>query len=66
MGNHEPPWIEDGDDTPIAPGMILSSEPGIYVPDHAGYRISDTVLVTASGPKRLTTYPRGLDEAVIA
>ncbi|GAA3149184.1 M24 family metallopeptidase [Nonomuraea salmonea] len=37
--------------------MILSSEPGVYVPGHAGYRISDTVLVTESGPRRLTAYP---------
>jgi Xaa-Pro aminopeptidase len=66
LGNHEPPWVEDGDDTVIAPGMILSSEPGIYVPGHAGYRISDTVLITDHGPERLTTTPRDLASAVVA
>lgn len=63
---HEPPWVEDGDPTVLAPGMVLSSEPGVYVPGHGGYRISDTVLVTPSGPERLTTYPRSLEESVIA
>ncbi|GAA3770491.1 Xaa-Pro peptidase family protein [Plantactinospora mayteni] len=65
LGFHEPPWVADGDDTVLAPGMVLSSEPGVYVPGHAGYRISDTVLVTDDGPRRLTSYPRDLDEIVI-
>lgn len=65
LNNHEAPWLEDGDTTELMPGMILSSEPGIYVPGHAGYRISDTVLVTDDGRERLTTYPRDLDDIVI-
>jgi Xaa-Pro aminopeptidase len=63
---HEPPWLEDGDVTVLQAGMVVSSEPGIYVPGHAGYRISDTVLVTDNGHERLTTYPRDLDDVVIA
>ncbi|MEO3867758.1 Xaa-Pro peptidase family protein [Nonomuraea sp. B12E4] len=65
LGFHEPPWLSDGDDTVLAPGMILSSEPGVYVPGHAGYRISDTVLVTEQGPRRLTAYPRELTDIII-
>lgn len=65
LGFHEPPWVADGDDTVLAPGMVLSSEPGLYVPGHAGYRISDTVLVTEEGPRRLTGYPRDLADIVI-
>ncbi|MFJ8689223.1 M24 family metallopeptidase [Micromonospora wenchangensis] len=65
LGFHEPPWVADGDETVLEPGMVLSSEPGLYVPGHAGYRISDTVLVTAAGPRRLTGYPRDLDDIVI-
>ncbi|MBF8191407.1 aminopeptidase P family protein [Nonomuraea sp. K274] len=64
--NHEPPWVEDGDATVLRAGMVLSSEPGVYVPGHGGYRVSDTVLVTESGQERLTGYPRGLEENVIA
>lgn len=62
---HEAPWVEDGDATRLEAGMVLSSEPGVYVPGHGGYRISDTVLVTEDGPERLTTYPRTLEENVI-
>jgi Xaa-Pro aminopeptidase len=65
LGFHEPPWLSDGDATELAPGMILSSEPGVYVPGHAGYRISDTVLITESGPRRLTAYPRELTDVII-
>lgn len=65
LGFHEPPWIEDGDDTVLEPGMIVSSEPGVYVAGHAGYRISDTVLITDNGPQRLTGYPRDLDEVTL-
>lgn len=63
---HEPPWIADGDDSPLLPDMIVSSEPGLYIPGHGGYRISDTVLITEAGPERLTHHPRTLDECVIA
>jgi Xaa-Pro dipeptidase len=65
LGMHEPPWLEDGDDTVLEPGMIVSNEPGIYVPGHAGYRISDSMLVTESGSRPLTSFPRGLDDCVI-
>lgn len=66
LGMHEPPWLEDGDPTRLEAGMIVSNEPGIYVPGHAGYRISDSMLVTADGATALTTYPRGLDDCTIA
>ncbi|HEY0247312.1 MAG TPA: Xaa-Pro peptidase family protein [Gryllotalpicola sp.] len=65
LGMHEPPWLEDGDPTPLEAGMIVSNEPGIYVPGHAGYRISDSMLVTAEGSRPLTSFPRGLDDCVI-
>lgn len=65
LQNHEPPWVDDGDRTVLAPGMLLSSEPGVYVPGHAGYRISDTVLVQEAGPRRLTGYPRDLESNII-
>jgi Xaa-Pro aminopeptidase len=63
--NHEPPWIEDGDDTILAPGMAVSCEPGIYCPGQGGYAISDSVVVTAAGPERLTHFPRDLESIVI-
>ncbi len=63
--NHEPPWIEDGDPTILRPGVTVSCEPGIYCVGQGGYRISDSVLVTADGPERLTHFPRALQDAVI-
>jgi Xaa-Pro dipeptidase len=65
LGFHEPPWVEDGDHTVLEPGMVVSSEPGLYIPGHAGYRISDTVLVGEGGPERLTAYPRALDDVTL-
>ncbi|WP_344772874.1 Xaa-Pro peptidase family protein [Gryllotalpicola kribbensis] len=65
LGMHEPPWLEDGDATVLEAGMVISNEPGIYVPGHAGYRISDSMLVTAEGSRALTAFPRGLDDCVI-
>lgn len=66
LGMHEAPWLEDGDPTLIEAGMVVSNEPGIYVPGHAGYRISDSMLVTPDGAEALTTFPRGLDDCIIA
>lgn len=66
LGMHEAPWLEDGDATVLAAGMVVSNEPGIYVPGHAGYRISDSMLVTEEGAEALTTFPRSLDDCTIA
>ncbi|HOC42182.1 MAG TPA: Xaa-Pro peptidase family protein [Thermoanaerobaculales bacterium] len=39
-----------GDDVPLEPGMVITNEPGIYIPDEAlGVRIEDDHLVTADG-----------------
>jgi Xaa-Pro dipeptidase len=65
LGMHEPPWLESGDATVLEPGMIVSNEPGIYIPGHAGYRISDSMVVTADGSRPLTAFPRGLDVCAI-
>jgi Xaa-Pro aminopeptidase len=66
VGMHEPPWLEDGDDTVIEEGFVVSNEPGIYVPGHAGYRVSDSMLITADGASPLTSYPKAIDDIVIA
>ena len=63
---HEAPWVEGGDRTILEPGMITSSEPAIFVPRFAGYRIADTVLIAAEGPDSMTLYPRKLEDVIIA
>jgi Xaa-Pro aminopeptidase len=65
LGMHEPPWLSDGDGTVLEPGMVVSNEPGLYVPGHGGYRISDSMLITADGARPLTSYPRDLDSVTI-
>jgi len=66
MGIHEAPFFDVGDPTPIQPGMVFSVEPGVYVPGYAGFRHSDTVLVTEEGIEFLTYYPRDLEALTIA
>jgi len=63
---HEPPWVEGGDETVLVPNMVCSTEPALYVPGLGGFRLADTVHVTAAGPNSLTKYPRKLEEIVIA
>jgi Xaa-Pro aminopeptidase len=50
--------------TPLAPGMVFTIEPGIYLADeHLGVRIEDDVLMTATGPEWLSAKaPRTTDE----
>jgi len=59
-GMHESPFFDIGDETTIVPGMVLTVEPGLYIPGFAGFRHSDTILVTEDGIDVLTDYPRDL------
>jgi Xaa-Pro dipeptidase len=49
----------------LLPGMIISDEPGLYVPGYGGFRHSDTLVITETGCRRLTHYPRDLEHCVI-
>lgn len=58
---HEPPYIREGNERKIAPGMTFTIEPGIYLPNEGGVRIEDDVLVTEEGGRSLSTLPRELE-----
>ena len=45
METHEDPYIIDGNEEVLEPGMAFSVEPGIYLPDRWGARIEDIVIV---------------------
>ena len=59
---HEDPFVALGDKRKLAPGMIISIEPGIYFKGKGGYRHSDTVLITENGNVKLTHAPESLEE----
>ncbi|HZY93553.1 MAG TPA: Xaa-Pro peptidase family protein [Candidatus Bathyarchaeia archaeon] len=65
LEGHEPPWLDPGDKTVMRVGMVFSCEPGLYVPGYAGFRHSDTVEVTGSGMKFITSYPSSLKELTV-
>ncbi|MBC7560311.1 MAG: aminopeptidase P family protein [Dermatophilaceae bacterium] len=62
---HEPPWLEDGDPTVLREGFVVSNEPGLYIPGHAGYRISDSMQITADGAVPFTHFPKDLDDIIV-
>ena len=57
LSTHEEPFIIEGNDIELAPGMAFSIEPGIYVPGKWGMRIEDIVTVTSDGVERLNMRP---------
>jgi Xaa-Pro aminopeptidase len=65
LRNHEAPFLDLGDHTPIEPGMVFTVEPGLYAGDIGGFRHSDTVAVTPDGIDVLTDYPRDLASLTI-
>ncbi len=57
---HEPPYLVEGEEQPLVPGMCFSIEPGIYLAGRFGVRIEDIVTVTEDGGRRLNNTDREL------
>jgi Xaa-Pro dipeptidase len=65
LRNHEAPFLDIGDHTPLEPGMVFTIEPGVYDSKIGGFRHSDTVLVTGDGIDILTDYPRDIESLTL-
>ncbi len=57
---HEEPYLVEGNDLPLAEGMVFSDEPGIYLEGRFGVRIEDAVVCTGEGGRRLNHSTRDL------
>ncbi|UCF09421.1 MAG: aminopeptidase P family protein [Candidatus Bipolaricaulota bacterium] len=55
---HEKPALSQQSEDRLEPGMVVTVEPGIYIPGYGGVRIEDDVLVTADGNEVLTDFPK--------
>ncbi|WP_059052356.1 M24 family metallopeptidase [Paenibacillus senegalimassiliensis] len=54
MEVHEAPRLSKASDTVLQPGMVVTVEPGIYLPGIGGVRIEDDIVITETGNRRLT------------
>ena len=59
---HEWPAFSSKDETVCQEGMVITDEPGVYLPAQYGVRIEDMLLITADGCRSLTKSPKELIE----
>ena len=57
---HEDPYIVRGNNSPLEIGMIITVEPGLYLPGKFGIRIEDDVVITDKDPNVLTSFSKDL------
>ena len=61
MDGHEWPYLVRGNTLPLAPGMVFSDEPGIYLPGEFGIRLEDDMVITESGAELFTPQSQSLE-----
>lgn len=62
---HESPRLAATVNRPLKAGMVVTVEPGIYLPNWGGVRIEDDVLVTRDGHEVLSSLPKDLASCVV-
>lgn len=62
MDGHEWPYLVRGNKLPLAPGMVFSDEPGIYIPGEFGIRLEDDMVITESGAELFTPQSESLEK----
>ncbi len=60
LEGHEPPYLVEGNETPLEVGHAFTVEPGVYVEGFAGVRVEDDIVLTEDGPEVLTSFPRDI------
>jgi len=63
---HEGPGLRSTQDTELKTGMVVTVEPGIYIPGWGGIRIEDDILVTPDGCEVLSELPKQLDMCIVS
>ncbi len=57
---HEAPTVSQLGTAILAPGFVVTVEPGVYVPGHGGVRVEDTLVVTEDGARSLTRFTKDI------
>jgi Xaa-Pro aminopeptidase len=55
---HEAPAVSATSTATLAAGHVVTVEPGVYLPEHGGVRIEDTVVVGEGGCRPITRAPK--------
>ncbi len=57
---HEAPTVSQLGTAILAPGFVVTVEPGVYLPGHGGVRVEDTLVVTENGARPLTRFTKDI------